>query len=217
MRKYFIALFFIISVFSLSAQGVRFSFLASPQFSWFSPDTKNIENNGIKTGSRIGLQIDNYFAQHYAFSTGIFLNSAGGKLRFLEDTRIKFREATDTVSSGGDIIYRLDYVTVPMGLKLTTREIGYSTFYIHLGANADVRFKAKADLPASSLSRETLGNEINLFAFSYYLGAGIKYSIGGQTALIGGITYYGGLTDVLSNTNLTAVNNSITIEIGILF
>lgn len=217
MRRYFIILLFFISALSINGQGIRFSFLASPQFSWFNPETKNIENKGIKTGSRIGLQIDNFFTQHYAFSSGFFLNSAGGKLQFNEETVIKFKEMNDTVRAGGTLVYRLDYFSVPLGLKLTTREIGYSTFWLNLGGNANVRFKTRADLPSSNLSREILRDEINLFGFSYYLGAGVKYSIGGQTALIGGLTYHGGLTDVLLNKNLKTVNNSLTIEIGILF
>ena len=79
MKKPIFILFLIASTLISSAQGVRFSFMASPQLSWFNTESKTIENNGIKTGIRVGLQVDNFFAQHYAFTSGIFLSSTGGK------------------------------------------------------------------------------------------------------------------------------------------
>jgi hypothetical protein len=217
MKKSLFILFFIVATLVSSAQGVRFSFMASPQLSWFNPESKTIENNGIKTGIRVGLQVDNFFSQHYAFSSGIFLNSSGGKLRYIEKTPVRFKEFSDSIPAGADLTYHLNYFSIPLGLKLTTREIGYSTFFINLGLSTDVRFKAKADLPSLDYNRELIPDEIALFGFSYYLGAGIKYSIGGNTALIGGITYNGGINNVLSNEDLSAVINTLTIQIGILF
>jgi hypothetical protein len=217
MKKPIFILFLIASTLISSAQGVRFSFMASPQLSWFNTESKTIENNGIKTGIRVGLQVDNFFAQHYAFTSGIFLSSTGGKLRYIEKTPVRFKEVSDSIPAGAVLTYHLNYFSIPLGLKLTTREIGYSTFFVNLGINTDLRFKAKADLPSLDYSRELIPDEIALFRFSYYLGTGIKYSIGGNTALIGGITYHGGINNVLSNEDLSAVINTLTIQIGILF
>lgn len=217
MKRSIIFIFFFVSTLIASGQGLRFSFMASPQFSWFNPESTTIENNGIKMGMRVGLLADNFFSQHYAFTSGVFINSTGGKLIFNEKTKVRFKETSDSIPAGAIMTYRLNYFSVPVGLKLTTREIGYSTFYVNLGLNADVRFKAKADLPVLNYSRELIPDEIGLFGFSYYLGAGVKYSIGGNTALLGGITYNGGINDILAHEELSAVINTLTIQIGILF
>lgn len=201
----------------VSAQGLKLSVMASPQISWFNPESKVMQNDGILTGIKFGLQMDNFFSKHYAFSSGIYIHSTGGKLRFNERTAIHFEEATDTIPAGNKLTYKLNYITVPLGLKLTTREIGYSTFFVNLGFDTQVRFKAKADLPSLDYKNELVSDEISLFGLSYYLGGGVQYSLGGNTALVGGITYQGGINDVLSNKNLKAVVNSVIIQIGILF
>jgi hypothetical protein len=201
----------------LNAQGIRFSFLTNPQFSWFNAESKNIDNDGVRTGMKFGLHIDNFFAEHYAFSYGIFLNSTGGRLKFAEKTLIRFDDNRDSIPQQNTLTYRLNYFSLPVGLKLTTREIGYSTFFINTGFDTQVRFKAKADLASLDYSREAITEEISLFSFSWFLGAGVKYSIGGHTALIGGLSYTGGLTSVLTNDDLNASINSLQIQIGILF
>lgn len=217
MKKIVVLLFLINLPVLLNAQGIRFSFLTNPQFSWFNTESKNIGNEGIRAGMKFGLHIDNFFAEHYAVSYGIFLNSTGGKLRFSENTLIRFDDSNDSIPQQNVLTYRLNYFSVPIGLKLTTREIGYSTFFINTGFDTQVRFKAKADLASLDYSREAITEEISLFSFSWFLGAGVKYSIGGHTALIGGLSYTGGLTNILTNEDLNASINSLQIQVGILF
>jgi hypothetical protein len=217
MKKHIVFLLLIALPVLLNAQGIRFSFLTNPQFSWFNTESKNIENEGIRAGMKFGLHIDNFFAEHYAFSYGIFMNSTGGKLKFSENTLIRFDDSNDSIPQHNILTYRLSYFSVPVGLKLTTREIGYSTFFVNIGFDTQVRFKAKADFASLNYSREPITKEISLFSFSWFLGAGVRYSIGGNTALIGGLSYTGGLTNILTNEDLNANINSLQIQVGILF
>lgn len=217
MKKSIIFIFIFSLPLLVSAQGVKFSFMASPQFSWFNTGSKNIENNGIKPGIRLGLILDNYFEENYAFHTGILLSTTGGRLMFNEKAQIRFDEITDSIPIGNILTYHLTYFSIPLGLKFTTREIGYSTFFVNLGLNADVRFQATADLPLLNYNRDRIQNEISLFSFSYFMGIGIKYSIGGNTAIVGGLMYKHGVNDILTSNGQEAVINSLIIQTGILF
>lgn len=209
--------FLLIIPFHLSAQGIRFSFMASPQFAWLNSQTKVIQNDGMKVGMHLGLQVDRFFAPHYAFASGVFLQTIGGKLLYDEERTIRFADGNETIPAGQSMRYHLNYLTIPVGLKLTTREIGYSTFFVHLGLNGNLKLKATADLSHLGYRREAIPDEINLIYLSWFVGGGVKYSIGGNTALTGGLAYQGGINNVLTAGGLNATVNSVILQVGVLF
>ena len=60
-----------------------------PGFSWMSVEAKDADNGDGRFSFAGGLILDNFFAQNYAFSTGIFLGSQGGSIKYA-DIRINF-------------------------------------------------------------------------------------------------------------------------------
>ncbi|MCK4629914.1 MAG: hypothetical protein KAT40_00630, partial [Bacteroidales bacterium] len=52
------------------SQGIRFGFFANPQISWLKPDIKEVTNEGSRSGINIGISMNSYFTNNYAFSTG---------------------------------------------------------------------------------------------------------------------------------------------------
>ncbi len=76
---------------SLTAQNesprkMALGFIAAPTINWMSTRDENIENAGAVAGFKFGLNGDYYFSPNYAFSTGLFLNKTGGKLKYLGDS-----------------------------------------------------------------------------------------------------------------------------------
>ncbi|OFX87802.1 MAG: hypothetical protein A2W99_15915 [Bacteroidetes bacterium GWF2_33_16] len=219
MKKYLIIFILTISVAKVAfSQNTRFTVFVDPKFSWMTPDLKNFESDGSKLGVNIGLNIDKFFATNYALMTGISIDNTGGFLINSEDSvAIKTNSGRDTIPKGDVLEYKLQYITIPIGLKLKTNEIGYFTFFTHLGINAGINIKATGEVDNYELENENISDEIKLFNLGYYIGAGIEYSIGGNTAIVLGLTYTNGFVDITTDSNNKVTNSNIAIRIGVLF
>jgi hypothetical protein len=213
--RFCIILFFL--PFLAVAQHLRFSVFADPQISWLRPETRSAESAGVRAGIDVGLEMDNFFSDNYAFSTGLSLNNLGGRLKFNEAVDIQFDGSTETINPGDIVIYKLQYINVPMGMKFTTREIGYTTIFVKLGLGGHFNIKSYADIGSLDIEGESLRDEIELFNLSYHIGAGIQYSIGGQSALICGFEYRHRFMDVASSQAFIALLNTFALRIGLLF
>jgi hypothetical protein len=217
MQKYILSLFILISTSQLFGQGLSFSVVLDPQITWMSSDSKKIEREGTKFGFGGGLVLDNYFQENYAFSTGIFLQSMGGELRFLDSIPFTAGGIQDTLPAGSLVKYRMQYLTIPISLKLKTNEIGYFKFFAHLGMNAHMNLKATGSVEMAGISGEDIRDEIKFFMASYFIGGGIEYSLGGNTALIGGIYWTSGILDVTKNEDYRASLSGLTLRLGVKF
>jgi hypothetical protein len=76
---------------------------------------------------------------------------------------------------------------------------------------------AKASSEDASFDKEDIRESINLFNLGYHAGLGVEYTLGGSTALIGGLRWSSGLTDVTDNDRANIKTNAISIHLGILF
>ncbi len=216
MKKYlFIAILAFISIKTFS-QDMRFTVFVDPQFSWMSSDIKTVESDGSKFGVNIGLNLDKFFAPNYALMTGISIDNTGGNLIFRDSTTLKTNGGNVELPEGSTVHYKLQYINIPLGLKLKTNEIGYLTFFTHLGINGGINIKATGEVDDFELDSENISEEISLFNLGYYIGAGAEYSIGGNSAIILGLTYTNGFIDITDDSDKVTLGN-FAIRIGILF
>ncbi|MCB8994376.1 MAG: PorT family protein [Bacteroidales bacterium] len=199
------------------AQSLRFSLKADPQFSWMVPDTKEIKAKGAVLGINAGLDMDYFFAENYAFSTGLSVNNIGGKLSFSDTVSFKTTDGDLSVPSNQDITYKLQYISIPLGLKFKTNEIGYATFFANIGVTPMVNIRDRASDASGVLDKSNIADEIMLFNMNYFLNLGVQYSLGGSTALIGGLGYSSGFVDVTSRSVDKITVNTLSLKIGILF
>ena len=217
MKKYlFIAILALISIKAFS-QSTRFTVFVDPQFSWMSSDIKAVESNGSKFGVNIGLNVDKFFAPNYAIMTGISIDNTGGNLKFENQKILKTGSGNVELDPGSTIHYKMQYINVPLGLKLKTNEIGYLTFFTHLGLNGGINIKATAEVDGIDLENENISEEIRLFNLGYFIGAGVEYSIGGNAALVLGLTYTNGFVDITDGNDGKVTLGNFAIRIGILF
>jgi hypothetical protein len=217
MKKYY--LFFILSLIStgLLAQKLTFSVIGDPQIAWLKTDVNHISNDGSVFGFNGGLIIDRYFAENYAFSTGIFLWHTGGKLLFSDSTAIRFRTGEDTLAPNTSMAYHLQYLTIPFSLKLHSNEIGYIKFFAHLGINSHINIGKTADVPDMNIDNVGIPDEIQFFSMSYFFGGGIEYSLGGNTAILCGIYYTNGFWDVTVDEDCRTTLNTLSLRLGVRF
>lgn len=245
MKKIFIFSLFL-SLFSLTAEAqgdLRFGVQVSPTFSWLDSDDKFVNSNGTNLGLRLGLFGEYYFQENYAFTTGLgFAFGQGGTLLY-DDPGIFWTQTDElpvdlegvTLPAGAELKHRIQYIEIPAGLKLRTREFGYFRGFAEPQIVFGFKSKALGDLTASGGINETdlnIKKEINGLAMSWAFGIGGEYSVSTATAIIGGLYYQRIFTDVtddngsidrtargrgIVDNDITAVGNSLTIKLGVRF
>ena len=230
MKKLLIIASFILGSLSIFAQeepAFHFGVKASPSLAWLRSDTKGYASDGSKFGFSYGLITDFNFASKYAFSTGIDITYRGGKFKTVQELKTKVNEDSVISTSAS---YVLQYLEIPITLKLKTNEIGSVTYYVQVGVAPGINIRARKNY-ASSTQTTVLGtkytttaeenkldaqNEINSLSLSMIIGGGVEYTLSGQTVLVGGIQFNNGFLDVFDDT--PKVNsNYLALTLGILF
>jgi hypothetical protein len=196
-HKAILTVLFVSSVLvSYSQKKTTFGIHADPSIGWFSSDLRSTRNDGARPGFNFGLTVNRYFSENYSFSTGITIAHAGGRLVSSDTTIMEFTNFNSLVLPGKPVTYNINYVVIPIGLKLQTNQIGYLTFFSDLGIDPKIVTGGKADIPSLSITKENAGNELRLFNLSYHITAGIEYSLGGTTALVLGLNFDNNFLDI---------------------
>ena len=109
---------------------------------------------------------------------------------------MEFTNFTATVLPGDPVIYKIKYLTIPVGLKFETNQIGYTTFFTDVGLDPKVVIAGRADIPSLSIRDENAMRELNRLNLSYHITAGIEYSLGGNTAWVFGLNFDNNFLDI---------------------
>ena len=227
MKKIALSFSLLLIVTTLWAQPTfRLGLKASPSLAWLKPETEDYNREGFRLGFSYGLLTEFMLAEHYGFATGIHISYMGGKLVF--PVNEDFNEETFMEK---ERVYRLQNLEIPLTLKMKTREIGYNTYFAKFGFGGSINLKSTADdifyaadgSSSGSKNGFDIGDDIPLLRVSMILGAGTEYSLGGNTSLVGGITFNNGFTNILKGENevsgrkQVARSNFLELTLGILF
>lgn len=218
MTRFFASILLLASLTTLYGQGkTRFSVHADPQFAWFRSDESHIENEGSMLQMQYGLQMDHFFDDNYAFILGFGVNNLGGTLAYSDSTRFVSKEDTLFFTPGQSVKHKLQYLDLPLGLKLKSEELGYVTLFLQIGFNPMVNISALASSDDEVYEKESIRESIHIFNLAYHAGIGVEYRLGGNTALIGGVRWTSGLTDMSSQDDTHISTKAISLHLGILF
>jgi hypothetical protein len=218
MRRILLTTLILGAIIATHAQSpVRFSVQVDPQFAWFNSDDPGVKPNGSIFHMQVGLQMDYFFAEKYAFSMGVGINNLGGNLLYADSTEFSSKGEILLVEPGQSVKMNLQYIDIPVGLKLKTEELGYATFFLQLGFNPMININAKASTDDGLIDKQDIRESIHPFCLGYHAGLGVEYQLGGSTALIGGLRWSAGLTDVSKNDRANVKPNALTIHLGVLF
>jgi hypothetical protein len=220
------------SVFAQDSETKLFHFglKVAPSVSWFNPDNKKYANDGVKFGFGYGLITEFGFSKNYAFSTGLEVLNAGGKLVFPKspiNTYYNFvnDEATPVHRDTFQLLdrtYRIRYVNIPLSLKLKTNPIGSMTYFGMFGIDFSILWKAKADDYGQFIDEQTpriredveIGKgsdrDVNFMRLALNVGLGAEYNLSGSTSAVFSVNYNNGFTNALRKTskNLYDQNNA---------
>lgn len=190
----------------LNAQGsfdygtIKLGIHFDPVISWFGPDITETDSDGARAGFNLGLTFQNYFSDNYAFSSGISLITAGGRLASGDTTIMDFANFNQKVFPGQTVVYKIQYLSIPIGLKLQTNQIGYVTYFTDVGIDPKVVIGGKVDIPSQNINGEKATTELRTFNLGWHISAGIEYSLGGQTAIVLGMNFENNFMDITKET-----------------
>jgi len=184
---------------SVIGLGVHFD----PVISWFSTDVEAVRNEGARPGINFGISYNKYFGSNYSFSTGVSIINTGGRLVSRETTLFELVNnalPVATVEPNEAIVYRIQYLAVPLGLKLQTNQIGYMTFFSEIGIDPKIVIGGKVNIPSLDIKGARATSELKFFNLSYHVMAGIEYSVGGNTAVVLGLGFDNNFFDITKET-----------------
>lgn len=227
LKNYAIKLIFCIFILLVFFESKTFSqkktvlgFTVEPNISWFSNDNQTIDVKGVNQGINFGFELDRFFAEKYAISTGLFITGTGGNLAYSDSVFVVTATDTVMIPEGTKLTYNLNQLKIPIGLKLRTVQIGYSTYFIDFGLNALFRLNSKAS-GGSILDKDAIKDEIQFFNLAYFIGGGMEYTLGGNTSILIAIyytsTFLDATTDILNKPKDYLRIHQLALKAGIIF
>ncbi|MBN1950162.1 MAG: outer membrane beta-barrel protein [Bacteroidales bacterium] len=198
-------------------KGIKIGVYVDPMISWFSSESRTASSDGAKMGVDGGLVVDNYFQDNYAFHTGIGIGTCGGSILYTDARPFLSYGLSDTIAAGSVVDYKINYLTLPLGLKLTTKEIGYFSYFARLGFTNQFNLKTRATSSDGMLTKSVVEQEIFFYNLSYFVGAGIQYHINKDAALDFAVTYSNGFINLSRIDELKFYSRSVTLRVGIIF
>lgn len=216
-------------------QRFRLGMKFSGNLSWITPVSKNIERVGTSVGYSYGLMGDFNFQKYYAFSTEILFTDIAGSIS--HRNLLTYTDSAGTTShSGVQYDYRLKYVQVPLSIKLKTKEFGYWTYWAQFGVAPSFLTAATADISGKTVpfddptkirvnksendqyEYDNFNDKVFLIRTPLIFGAGVEYSLAGNTALYAGFRMDNDLLDMFNaDKNVTGKNKFASLNIGVFF
>lgn len=197
--------------------GFRLGLTAHPTFGFMKAE--NGKGNGLSLGFSYGLMGDFNFAENYSFATGLTITTINGKT-----TEVNAMPYHESVSSsnpvGYDLKYKMQYIEVPLTIKLKTAKIGDLRWYGQFGLSNDFRIGAKqnAEVGGKNIAEnQNIKDWTNFYRAGMIIGGGAEYDIDGKTSLMMGLTLNNGLTNVISYGDNSVKNHYVGINIGVFF
>jgi hypothetical protein len=230
MKRLIATLFLLVITITTQAQedqSFHFGIKVAPSLAWLKSDTKGYDSDGSIFGFSYGLITDFNFAQRYAFGTGLDITYRGGKFKSVE--QLKTTQGLDSIISTS-ATYNLQYVEIPITLKLKTNEIGAITYFAQIGIAPAYNIRARQSYTSTtqwtdagtvhnanaSDDKIDVMDDINSFNLSMILGVGLEYTLSGETVLLGGLQFNNGFLDAF-DTSAKVSTNYLALTLGVLF
>ncbi len=201
-------LFLLFSCKMANAQYYRFGVYISPVVSWFSTDIDDVKNEGARAGFNFNVSAEKYLSDRFSATGGISLISSGGRLVSSKPTFFRFPNHTSTVAANNPIVYRIRYLSFPVGIKYKTDEMGLFSYFGELGFDPKVVVRGRVDIPSIDIYGAKAMTEIRRLNLGYHLNAGIDYSLDGNISLVLGLGFENNFLDVTKDVSEQEVDRT---------
>lgn len=219
---------------------IRIGLKAAPTFCWFKPKDKLTSSNGMVIKSEYSLITDWNFSNNFWLSSGLSVAYFGGKSSFKKDSYYNYNHYDNTAPNSIVQVksrkYNLQFIDLPVTVKMKTKEIGSITYFAQTGMNLGFRFAAKADDNGTVIlgsvndvdfKKINIKDDVSPVRLALNIGGGIEYNLTGTTALLIGANYSAGFTNILGKGNVVDLSNApykfkassnyLSLSVGVLF
>jgi hypothetical protein len=184
---------------------IKLGLKISPNIGWMVPGTKGYSSDGARLGVTIGFMGDYYFAENYAFSTGLNFQFLNSSLNYTDSLLIE----NNTQLANGDVFrkYNLMYLEIPLMIKMKTKKFGNVSYFGQIGFGTGFRLKATVKehfVPTTGTpvdQQYEFDNGTTLIRESVLAGLGCEIYIDESSRILLGISYSNSLNNVLTGKN----------------
>lgn len=202
-----------------SGRKMRFGFKIDPGASFLNPQENGVTRNSGRFYFSYGVLADWFIdnEERYAVASGVQITHLGSVMQYEAG---KGLNGFATTSAEYDL--RLQYIEVPVMLKLrTTAEKGFD-FYGQFGGIVGMPIRARANVISNMQRFEKQGvlRQIQPLTAGMLLGAGIEYPLSETLTGVVGINYQNNFVDITRNGKWNdgrVTANSFILRLGIYF
>jgi hypothetical protein len=203
------------------AQNYTIGVFADPVISWFSSNNDQTQNEGSRPGFNFGATFNWYFTESFSLSTGLNMLNFGGRLENTETITMVFNNLTSEVMAGDPVVYSVRYISLPIGLKLESDQIGYMRIFTDIGFDLKYAISGKADIPSNDIEGESAMNELKSGNIGWHVIAGGSYALGEKTEFIFGLGFERLMLDITEDIEPqprdVVKGNLIKFRLGLIF
>lgn len=200
--------------FQLRNYGFRLGLTATPTIGWVKPEQG--KSDGIALGFSYGLIGDFNFAPNYSFSTALTITSINGKST--EANVAPYH--TGTVPVAYDLKYKLQYIDLPLTIKLKTVKDDGKRWYGQFGLSNSFNISAKQDAKNGSLmvgDNQKISDYTKFYRAGLVIGGGGEFDISGNASIVAGLTFNNGFTNITTEKNRDVRNHYLALNFGVFF
>lgn len=224
MKRIFTALFLLVLTSKAFSQqgpepdyGFRLGLTASPTIGWVKP--QDGKSNGVNLGFSYGLLVDLNFARNYSFATGFTVTTINGKSTEI-NPKPYYNAAAYPNPTAYDLKYMMQYIEIPMTVKLKTEKMGDVRWYGQFGLSNDFNIGARQDVTLAGnkiVEDQGIRKQTNFYRAGLIVGAGLEYDIARSTSVTTGLTLNNGFTNISGDRDKSVRNHYIGINLGLFF
>ncbi len=198
-----------------SERRLSFGINLQPHVNWMHADETSLSNGAVRLGMEGGLRIDYKFERFYAFSVGVNLNQTGGNIIYKDALELELASGHQILQPGTKVTYRLQFVEIPVALKIIMPEIGYSTWFAEIGLDPMFNTSALLSATDNNIDKVEFDHGISQFNLAWHTGIGINYSLGGNLCLQFALMYKNTFLDVTRENDIRKADNARINQVGL--
>jgi hypothetical protein len=177
--------------------------------------------NSAAFGFSYGVNLEFYFTPNYGIATGLEVNQFGVNYTNANNVSKNLVDDSTTVHTQS-----MQYLQIPILLKLRTNSIGAIKYFGEFGLGADFLLSAKdnptvtnAAFPNNPVtySSESIYKQSDFIRLSLLVGLGLEYNLSGSTSIQGALIYDNAFTNVNSSSDNAVLVKGVNLTIGVLF
>lgn len=201
----------------LTNYGIRLGLTATPTIGWLKPEQG--KTNGVALGFSYGIMGDFNFAPNYSFATALTITTINGK-----STEVNVSPYTASQNSTDptayDLKYRLQYIELPLTIKLKTIKEDGKRWYGQFGLSNSFMIGAKQDAVRGNTTvadNLNVSDYVKFYRAGLVIGGGGEFDVSGNTSIMAGLTFNNGFTNIVTDKNRNVKNHYLALNFGFFF